>query len=61
MSTNSADREMSRLQQDAPVATLPKLSNSEISEHIISEKVKLINDTTQPFFLYPKDGLYGLL
>lgn len=61
MSANSRDKEMSKLQQDAPVNTLPKLSNTEFANRESMAKAKMINDNTKPFFLYPKDGLYGLL
>jgi len=61
MSTNSTDKELSKLQQDAPVNTLPKLSNTTFVSSETTSKAKIITDTTKPFFLYPKDGLYGLL
>lgn len=64
MSTHSTKREISNLQQDAPVAILPTLSNEEVLPiEVITEK-KHFNkekDVVKPFFLYPRDGLYGLL
>ncbi|MGV3546137.1 MAG: hypothetical protein ACO1N4_03675 [Pedobacter sp.] len=64
MSANSTNREIFNLQQDAPVDLLPTLSNQEVlpTENFteltsLSEKKELI----KPFFLYKRDGLYGLL
>ncbi len=63
MSIESKDREMSKLQQDAPVATLPTLPNSEAVSTEMSMVAKTLKnkDEVKPFFLYPRDGLYGLL
>ena len=61
MSANSRDKEISKLQQDAPVNTLPKLSDTAFVSSETTPKSKITTDTTKPFFLYPKDGLYGLL
>ncbi|MFN0254084.1 hypothetical protein [Pedobacter ureilyticus] len=61
MSKNSADTNVSKLQQDAPVSTLPQLSNSSTQPVTSLKENKSSNETTKPFFLYPKDGLYGLL
>lgn len=61
MSTHSMDREMSKLQQDAPVAILPELPDT---KEIIVEPEKLIKsvkEVSKPFYLSPRDGLYGLL
>lgn len=59
MSTEPRDQEMSQLQQDLPVSTLPELSGSKFMKS--ETKAESIKDTTKPFFLYPRDGLYGLL
>lgn len=61
MSANSMDREMSKLQQDAPVANLPMLPNTEEIMVEPETKAKLPKETAKPFFLSPPDGLYGLL
>lgn len=61
MSTNSMDREMSKLQQDAPVANLPMLPNTEEITVKPEKEPKLAKETIKPFFLSPRDGLYGLL
>lgn len=63
MSTNSTNREISSLQQDAPVAILPTLSNNEEAkiEAPLEVKSTKSNNLTKPFYLYPRDGLYGLL
>jgi len=60
MSKNSTDTNVSKLQQDAPVSTLPQLSNSS-TQPITSLTENNSKESTKPFFLYPKDGLYGLL
>jgi len=61
MSKNTTDTNVSKLQQDAPVNTLPQLSNSSAQPVTTSTQNNSSNESTKPFFLYPKDGLYGLL
>ncbi|MFN0292393.1 hypothetical protein [Pedobacter helvus] len=61
MSKNSTDTNVSKLQQDAPVSALPQLSNSSAQSVTTSIKNSSSAELPKPFFLYPKDGLYGLL
>ncbi|SOD14050.1 hypothetical protein [Pedobacter xixiisoli] len=53
-------REISQLQQDKP-ADQNQLVNKEINVAPKVKRPKLIDENTKPFFLYPRDGLYGLL
>ncbi|WAC39659.1 hypothetical protein [Pedobacter sp. SL55] len=61
MPNNSTDTNVSKLQQDAPVSALPQLSNSSVQSVTVSTNGKSSTELPKPFFLYPKDGLYGLL
>ncbi len=61
MSANSMDREMSKLQQDAPVAILPELPNTNEMIAELEKPSKSLKEVNKPFFLSPPDGLYGLL
>lgn len=51
--------DISHLQQDKP-ANEDQFANSKINVEPIAKKWKPIEDV-KPFFLYPRDGLYGLL
>ncbi|MFN0256490.1 hypothetical protein [Pedobacter ureilyticus] len=53
-------RDISQLQQDKP-ADKGQLANSKINVTPKVKRPKLIDENTKPFFLYPRDGLYGLL
>lgn len=61
MPNNSTDTNVSKLQQRAPVSALPQLSNSSVQSVTVSTNGKSSTELPKPFFLYPKDGLYGLL
>lgn len=61
MATHSKNDEMAKLQQDAPVAMLPTLPNVEEINTETEKQAKATKETPRPFFLYPRDGLYGLL
>ena len=54
-------KDISQLQQDKP-ADQVKLMNSALKvEPVVVKKPALIEDTKEPFFRYPSNGLYGLL
>lgn len=51
--------DISQLQQDKP-ADKGQVANSKICVEPTAKKWKPMEET-KPFFLYPRDGLYGLL
>lgn len=53
-------RDISQLQQDKP-ADQVQLANSKVNGLPKISRPKVIDENTKPFFLYPRDGLFGLL